>query len=47
MWGDKFSVSKAVGFSFYMILEHELGKTEHGSVIGLVRQILKLVGVWQ
>lgn len=33
---------KVTGFALYMILEHFLGKTDTGSVIGV---ILKLLGV--
>lgn len=38
---DKFSISKAVGFCLYMFLEHALGKTKLGSMLGLLIEVFK------
>lgn len=44
---EKFDLTHAVAMSIYMCLEHELGKSEHGSLIGLVKNcficILKFI----
>lgn len=37
---DKFNLTHAVGIAIYMCLEHELGKSEHGSLIGLVKNFI-------
>lgn len=34
---EKFDLSQAVGVCLYMLIEHELGKSTHGSLVGLVR----------
>lgn len=45
---EQFSLTHAIAAGVYMFLEHELGKTEHGSLIGLVKNgftcILKFIG---
>lgn len=39
----KFSISQAVGFCMYMFLEHRLGKSETGSVIGIVKKLFTVI----